>query len=609
MKKLLSLLFFFGALMFVMSCGDDDDDDAPAPTFSDPTVSAGSVGDVNVGGSGTASFTVSVDPDLTANYVASFTGGITLGSTSGAVAGGSVDISFDATTAGAASITLTVTDSESQSANATAVFNVVAEDDAIPTISGIPATATITEGEVLFVPDVTLEAEDGFGAIAVSVDGTDVPELGSDLSGETSPFVFDFEAPQTADFDPGTYEIVFTLTDADGDEASFTHVLIVEAEEVPIAPVIIVEENISDNATWTVDNVYELAGRVTVLAGASLTIEPGTVIKGQPGTGANATALLVARGATINAAGTADAPIIFTSTQDEIQPGQIASPNLTPDINGLWGGVIVLGNGFISASAAEVQIEGIPATDTNGLYGGTDDDENSGTLQYISIRHGGANIGAGNEINGLSLGGISANTVVENIEVVANQDDGIEWFGGSVNVTNALFWNVGDDAVDTDQGWNGTLDNYITVNPAGSAFELDGPEGDDDAYFASSRTPINFTLTNGTIYMGNSPAAIDFDPDTNADLDMNYWYGFTNENDDQEVEQYQEMIDAFGVSSVTNVEVTLKAGATVAGVFVDVPADNITEVAANANTVGVQNIGDFSWTWASVSGALNEIGL
>ena len=84
-----------------------------------------------------------------------------------------------------------------------------------------------------------------------------------------------------------------------------------------------------------------------------------------------------------------------------------------------------MGNAPISADAASVQIEGIPASDPNGLYGGSDAADNSGVVKFISIRHGGANIGEGNEINGLTLGGVGNGTVIENVEAVANQDDGI----------------------------------------------------------------------------------------------------------------------------------------------------------------------------------------
>lgn len=93
------------------------------------------------------------------------------------------------------------------------------------------------------------------------------------------------------------------------------------------------------------------------------------------------------------------------------------------------GGLLILGNakGSFSGDSSENQIEGIPADDTNGLYGGTDDEDNSGVLNYISIRHGGALIGEGNEINGLTLGAVGSGTSISNIEVVGNFDDGIEF--------------------------------------------------------------------------------------------------------------------------------------------------------------------------------------
>jgi hypothetical protein len=246
----------------------------------------------------------------------------------------------------------------------------------------------------------------------------------------------------------------------------------------------LVNSNITTNTTWTKDNVYELAGRITVENGATLTIEAGTIIKGQAGTGTNATALLISRGSKLIAEGTATLPIIFTTVADEITPEQVAngnftSPNLTNDVSGLWGGVIILGRAPISASANEIQIEGIPTTDLNGLYGGSITNDNSGSLKYVSIRHGGANIGNGNEINGLTLGGVGNGTTIENIEIIGNQDDGVEFFGGSVNLTNLIVVNSGDDAVDTDQSWSGTLDNFIVICGLATdhALEIDGPEG------------------------------------------------------------------------------------------------------------------------------------
>jgi len=127
-------------------------------------------------------------------------------------------------------------------------------------------------------------------------------------------------------------------------------------DEIIIDPVSenkVITENITKNTTWYSDTVYQLGGRITVTDGVTLTIEPGTVIKGEAGTGANATALLIARGGKIIAEGTPQLPIIFTSIADEITPEQVStgdfkSPNLDPTVSGLWGGVIVLGHSKIS---------------------------------------------------------------------------------------------------------------------------------------------------------------------------------------------------------------------------------------------------------------------
>lgn len=368
----------------------------------------------------------------------------------------------------------------------------------------------------------------------------------------------------------------------------------------PASGNVIVESNITGSETWTKDKVYELAGRITVVDGATLTIEGGTIIKGQAGSGANATALLIARGGTLNANGTADAPIIFTSVADEITPAQVASgdfksPNLDPDINGLWGGLIVLGRAAISASDAEVQIEGIPTSDTNGLYGGSDDSDNSGTIRYISLRHGGTNIGAGNEINGLSLGGVGSGTTIENVEIVANQDDGIEWFGGTVNVTNALVWNVGDDGMDTDQGWSGTCNNFIVVTPTGHNFELDGPEG-------STLLDVQHTFENGTVVHAS------FDADGEIERSAE---DIINTDDNSGV--ILRNIFITGIPAGAQIDESTYDNVTFDGVVLNVPAadllDYIESGAAipgvSAGTTGTKaDASAFGWTWAGQSGGL-----
>lgn len=259
---------------------------------------------------------------------------------------------------------------------------------------------------------------------------------------------------------------------------------------------------ITENVSWTKDNVYTLAGRVVVPSGVTLTIEAGTVIKANSGQESNACALIVARGGKIMAEGTAAEPIIFTSTADQITNSHSNYPgfaNFDESYKGEWGGLIVLGNANISADAAAIQIEGIPASDSNGLYGGSNDADNSGVIRYVQIRHGGTLLGEGNEINGLTLGGVGSGTTVEYVEVLGNVDDGIECFGGAVNINHVLVWAQGDDAFDIDQGYSGTINNFYGIADAESdhGLEIDGPEG---SMLGA------FSLTNGTLIGYNDDA-------------------------------------------------------------------------------------------------------
>lgn len=213
--------------------------------------------------------------------------------------------------------------------------------------------------------------------------------------------------------------------------------------------------------TWTSDNTYVLDGFVFVNDGDVLTIEPGTVVKGRSGSGADASALVVARGGQIQANGTAQAPIVFTFEEDALDGS-------TPyDVRGQWGGVILLGNAQLNSSPGETQIEGIPDTEPRGRYGGNDDMDGSGTMTYVSIRHGGTDIGAGNEINGLTLGGVGSGTMLHHIEVISNADDGVEFFGGTASIKHVLTAFCGDDSFDYDEGWRGYGQFWCTVQDEG----------------------------------------------------------------------------------------------------------------------------------------------
>ncbi len=277
--------------------------------------------------------------------------------------------------------------------------------------------------------------------------------------------------------------------------------LVCEEEEV--------SGSITADVTWKKDVVYILKGKVSVESGATLTIEPGTIIKGAEGVETEASALVIARGSKIHAEGTKDEPIIFTTVLDNIKCGTKSGTNLAEYDFGKWGGLIVLGNATISAKDGdgESQIEGLPGNEEYGKYGGNDDADNSGVIKYVSIRHGGALIGDGNEINGLTLGGVGTGTVIENVEVLGNLDDGIEFFGGSVNVKNAIVGFQGDDAIDIDQNYSGTVSNFYVIqggDDTDEALEIDGPEG--------TLSEGLFTLENGTCI------AVDITKSSPADL-------------------------------------------------------------------------------------------
>jgi hypothetical protein len=365
---------------------------------------------------------------------------------------------------------------------------------------------------------------------------------------------------------------------------------------------IVVSSAITEDTEWTNDNIYELDGRIAVEAGATLTIQEGTIIKGQAGSGANASALLVARNAKLIAEGTADLPIIFTSVADEITladvaGGNFASPNLDPTLNGLWGGVIVLGNAPISASADEVAIEGIPSSDSNGLYGGSDglDEAGASVLKYISIRHGGSNIGSGNEINGLTLGGVGTATEISHIEIVSNQDDGIEWFGGTVNVSNVVVWNVGDDGLDTDQSWDGTLDNFVVITPAGHCFELDGPEG---------TMVAGHKFMNGTIVASDESEEVDRVSEDLINTDDNSVVDFENVHITGIAEGQVINRTTHGVGAVNFMNVTLDVDAANLGDYI-----GDSDTAPSGVTAGGSSQADVSimmnWTWAGQAGKLD----
>jgi hypothetical protein len=268
---------------------------------------------------------------------------------------------------------------------------------------------------------------------------------------------------------------------------------------------------------WLSSSIHILDGRVVVPDGIKLNIEAGAVIKGKKSADpTKASALLVARGGKLFAIGTADKPIIMTSEDDPIKVDQTydaGAVKLTANDMALWGGLLVCGRAKISdkTNSGENIIEGIPASVSYGKYGGDNDNDNSGTIEYISLRHGGTVIGADNEINGITLAGVGKETVFNNIEIFANKDDGVEFFGGSVNANNILVYAQGDDAIDTDEAYSGDIKNVVVIgtddsnatDTGGSGMELSGRLGNYEASKPStiSDASIHVGLLRGALYL------------------------------------------------------------------------------------------------------------
>lgn len=222
--------------------------------------------------------------------------------------------------------------------------------------------------------------------------------------------------------------------------------------------------DVTANKSLTNDKPWTLKGYVYVKSGATLTIPAGTIIKSDV---LDKGALIVERGGKIMAEGTAASPIVFTSglPTGQRRPGD-------------WGGLIILGNAPTNRST-EPTIEG----GVDRKYGGTDAADNSGVLKYVRIEFAGIASAPGSEINGLTLGGVGSGTTIENIMVAYGNDDGYEFFGGTVNCKNLIAFSCLDDDFDFDYGYTGSIENGISFkNPlfsdAGDA--SNGIEADND---------------------------------------------------------------------------------------------------------------------------------
>jgi len=249
------------------------------------------------------------------------------------------------------------------------------------------------------------------------------------------------------------------------------------------------------NRTFNANESYLIDGLVFVNDGQTLTIEAGTVVRFRAGQADQASALIVARGGKIIARGSTNNPIIFTAEADDLN-GSV--PLRT---QGLWGGVILLGNAPVNTPFGEAQIEGITLSEPRGWYGGNNPEDNSGVLEFVSIRHAGTNIGQGNEINGLTLGGVGSGTTINHVEVVSSLDDGIEFFGGTVNTTHLAVAFICDDAFDIDLGYQGVSQFWLAIQSGSDGDRLIEIDGNSIDY--PVQNPVTQPVISNATLIGN----------------------------------------------------------------------------------------------------------
>lgn len=243
---------------------------------------------------------------------------------------------------------------------------------------------------------------------------------------------------------------------------------------------------ITEDLTLSADKEYVLKGGVFVgddTNATTLTIEPGTTIYGDPST---LSFLVIRRHAKLMAQGTADKPIIFTSGKDD---GKRA--------RGDWGGIIINGQAPLNVCAAGTALCEAEGEGNTGKYGGSKADDNSGVLKYVRVEFGGQQITSDNELNGIAFQGVGAGTTVDHVQVHMSKDDGVEFFGGTVNAKHLLITGAGDDSIDWTDGWQGKLQYAIVQqydDDGDNGIEADNNGDNNTAAPRSKPTLSNITL-------------------------------------------------------------------------------------------------------------------
>jgi hypothetical protein len=246
-----------------------------------------------------------------------------------------------------------------------------------------------------------------------------------------------------------------------------------------------VSADITTNTTWS--GTILLQNKIYVKNNVTLTIQPGTVIRGDKNTQGT---LIITRGAKINANGTASQPIVFTSNEAAGSRSE-----------GDWGGVIILGLARNNQPGGVANIEGIaPSTDTQ--FGGNFDTDNSGTLKYVRIEFAGIPLSPTKEINGLTFGSVGSGTTVDYVQISFSGDDSFEWFGGTVNCKHLIAYRGLDDDFDTDFGYRGKVQFALAIRDkdlSDAAGDSNSFESDNDAAGSTAQPKTMPIFSNVTI--------------------------------------------------------------------------------------------------------------
>jgi len=273
----------------------------------------------------------------------------------------------------------------------------------------------------------------------------------------------------------GQYAYVAEIRDASGQRVLSNSYAMFSV----VNQVLSVSSDVTTDATWTAGNAYLLNKTgVFVRDGATLTIEPGTFVYGSQ---AQKAALIVDRGGKIVADGTSLRPIVFTA---EAAIGERS--------RGMWGGLIINGRAPMNAPGGEGEGEG-----NTGVYGGNDPNDSSGVLRYVRVEYAGILFSDDNELNGIAFQSVGRGTVVDHVQVHMNQDDGVEFFGGTVDAKYLLLTAIRDDSMDWVEGWQGNAQFVVAIqrgDDADNGIEADNKDNGNDLTPRSNPTIYNLTL-------------------------------------------------------------------------------------------------------------------